>query len=200
MTTYNFVSFKPTSQSFELVTNTRSFQSPVSGAIQTLARKGSYWKTQLTFTNVSGAERAELQALFARLNGQEHRVRLEDYGYVRRGNAVGPQTVLVNGAGQTGSTINLDGATFSVTGYFKQGDYISFNNELHMVTEDVDSSATGTLSVPIAPPIRKPTNDGDSVRIFDPFGVFMLSNDVSWRTSSTNISSLSVSFMEDILA
>lgn len=200
MATYNFPDQVPTSQSFELVTNTSRFQSPLSGAIQTVARKGSYWKTRMTFSNVSGADRAELQALVVKLDGQSHRVRLEDYGYVRRGAAVSPQSVLVNGASQTGSTINLDGATASVTRFFAEGDYISFNNELHMVTADVDSNATGQLVVPIAPPIRKPTNDGDAVQIFSPYGVFMLDTDASWNTSSTYISSMTMTFIEDVLA
>ena len=200
MATYNFPSITPTNQTFELVTNTSQFQSPISGAVQTVSRKGSYWKTRMTFRNLSGSDRAELQAFIAKMDGQVHRMRLEDYGRVRNGAATSPQTVLVAGASQTGSSIDLDGATASVTDFLKAGDYLSFNNELHMVTADVDSDGSGALTVSIAPPIRKPTNDNDEVRIFAPFGVFMMINTPKWSTESSYISTITIEAIEDVLA
>ena len=200
MATYNFPSITPTSQTFELVTNTSQFQSPVSGAVQTLSRKGSYWKTRMTFRNLSGSDRAEMQAFIAKMDGQTHRMRLEDYGRVRNGAATSPQSVLVDGAGQTGSSIDLDGATASVTNFFKAGDYISFNNELNMVTADASSDGTGSLTVSIAPPIRKATDDNDAVQIFAPFGVFMMINNPRWNTESSYISSITIEAIEDVLA
>lgn len=200
MATYNFPDITPTNQTFELVTNSRQFQSPTSGAIQTLSRKGSYWKTRMTFSNLSGDDRAELQAFIAKMDGQVHRMRLEDYGYVRRGSATSPQNVLVNGAGQTGTTLILDGATPNVTDFFKAGDYLSFNNELHMITADADSDGSGDISVFISPPIRKATNDDDEVRVFNPLGIFMMTNTPRWNTESTYISSITIEAIEDVLA
>ena len=72
MATYNFPNITPTSQTFELVTNTKMFQSPLSNAIQTVSRKGSYWKTSMVFNNLSGSQRAELQAFIAKMDGQTH--------------------------------------------------------------------------------------------------------------------------------
>ncbi len=200
MATYNFPSITPTSQTFELITNSRQFQSPVSGAVQTLSRKGSFWKTRMTFSNLRGNDRAEMQAFIAKMDGQTHRMRLEDYGRVRYGAATSPQSVLVNGAGQTGSSINLDGATNSVTNFFKAGDYMSFNNELHMVTADASSNASGQIAVSIAPPIRKATTNDDAVQIFAPLGVFMMTNTPRWSTESTYISSITIEAIEDVLA
>lgn len=200
MATYNFPSITPTSQTFELVTNTSKFQSPMSGAVQTVSRKGSFWRTTMTFANLTGSERAELQAFIAKMDGQTHRMRLEDYGRVRNGAATSPQSVLVNGAGQTGSSIDLDGASASVTNFFKAGDYLSFNNELHMVTADASSNASGQLTVSIAPPIRKPTDNDDAVQIFAPFGVFMMINTPRWTTQSKYVSSITIEAAEDVLA
>ena len=200
MATYNFPSITPTSQTFELITNSRQFQSPVSGAVQTLSRKGSFWKTRMTFSNLRGNDRAEMQAFIAKMDGQTHRMRLEDYGRVRYGAATSPQSVLVNGAGQTGSSINLDGATNSVTNFFQAGDYMSFNNELHMVTADASSNASGQIAVSIAPPIRKATTNDDAVQIFAPLGVFMMTNTPRWSTESTYISSITIEAIEDVLA
>ena len=144
MTTYTFPSITPSSSTFELVTNTRTFQSPLTNAVQTVGRKGSLWKASLQFNNLTGDNRAIMQAFLTKLNGQEHRFFLPDHAYVKRGIAPNPaDSLLVNGAGQTGSTLNADGATLSQTGYLKAGDYIAFNNELHMVTDDCNSSGIG---------------------------------------------------------
>jgi hypothetical protein len=134
------------------------------------------------------------------MDGQTHRMRLEDYGRVRYGTATSPQSVLVDGAGQTGSSINLDGATASVTNFFKAGDYISFNNELHIVTGDASSDSSGDITVSIAPPIRKATDDNDSVQIFSPFGVFMMINTPKWSTESIYVSTITIEAIEDVLA
>lgn len=200
MATYNFPDITPTSQTFELVTNTKTFQSPLSNAIQTLSRKGSYWKTTMQFRNLTGEQRAELQAFIAKLDGKTHRMRIRDYGAVRYGNANALTTPQVNGSGQTGSTLVANGAAANVTSYFAAGDYISFNNELHMVTDDVDADGSGNISIPLAPPIRKPTDDNDAIEFLAPVGVFMMNNNPSWATSSLYVSNITIEAVEDVLA
>ena len=202
MTTYTFPSITPSSSTFELVTNTRTFQSPLTNAVQTVGRKGSLWKASLQFNNLTGDNRAIMQAFLTKLNGQEHRFFLPDHSYVKRGIAPNPaDSLLVNGAGQTGSTLNADGATLSQTGYLKAGDYIAFNNELHMVTDDCNSSGIGEVAIPIAPPIRKPTDNDDPIDYLYPvLGVFMLAGSTSWDNQAGIISSFTIDAVEDVLA
>jgi len=69
-----------------------------------------------------------------------------------------------------------------------------------MVTADASSDASGDLTVNIAPPIRKPTDDNDAVQMFSPFGVFMMTNTPRWSTESTYISSITIEAIEDVLA
>lgn len=199
MATYNFPNITPTRQSFELVTNTKTFKSPLSGAIQTVSRKGSYWKTTMTFSNLTGAQRSVLQAFISKLDGQTHRMRIRDYGSVRYGNASSGSPV-VKGASQTGSTLLADGASLSTSAYFAAGDYISFNNELHMVTADVDSDGSGNLAIPLAPPIRKSPDDNESIEYLAPYGVFMMTNTPSWSTQSLYVSNITIEAIEDVLA
>lgn len=200
MATYNFPNITPTTQTFELVTNTKTFQSPLSNAIQTVSRQGSYWKTSMVFNNLSGSDRAELQAFIAKLDGKTHRMSIRDYGAVKRGASTAGDTLLVRGAGQSGSSIDLDGAAFLVTGYLKAGDYISFNDELHMVTADADSDAGGELTVSIAPPIRKVPADNAAVTYIGATGVFMMVNDPRWSTKAPYFSSITIEAIEDVLA
>ncbi len=127
MTTFAFPSITPTTNTFELVANTRTFQSPLTNAVQTSSRKGSLWRASLQFSNLKGDDRQEMQAFLVKLNGQQHRFTLHDHSYTRRG--AGGGTLSINGASQSGTALVCDGATANVNNYLRAGDYISFNNE-----------------------------------------------------------------------
>jgi len=199
MTIFSFPQITPNSSSFELVTNTKTFRSPITNAVQTQNRQGSLWKASLSFENLRGDDRAEMQAFLAKLNGQEHRFYLQDHSFTRRGTGGG--TISVRGAGQTGSTLEVDGASFSVTNFLKAGDYVAFNNEFHMVTANCDSNGLGWVSIPIAPPIRKPTVDNDLVDYNVPvLGVFMLASKSGWNNGLAGLSSFNIDAIEDVLA
>jgi len=199
MTTFAFPSITPTTNTFELVSNTRTFQSPLTNAVQTSSRKGSLWKASLQFNNLSGDDRQEMQAFLVKLNGQQHRFTLHDHSYTRRG--AGGGTLLINGASQSGTALVCDGATANVNNYLRAGDYISFNNELHMVVVDANSDASGNVTLSIAPPIRKTPADNTLVDYLTPVsGVFMLAGPASWDTQPGIISSFTIEAVEDVLA
>lgn len=199
MTTYSFPAVIPYQSSIELVTNTKTFRSPLTNAVQTVQRKGSLWRASLSFRNLSGADRAEMQAFLVKLNGQEHRFYLQDHSYIKRG--VGTGTLNIKGAGQLGSTLLCDGGSFSITNYLRAGDQISFNNELHMVTADANSDGAGNVTLSIAPPIRKPTIDNGLVDIDVPvLGVFILGSNSSWSNDVNRFSNFEITAVEDVLA
>ena len=199
MTTFAFPSITPATNTFELVSNTRTYQSPLTNAVQTASRKGSLWKASLQFNNLSGDDRKVMQAFLVKLNGQQHRFTLQDHSHTLRG--AGGGTLRVNGATQSGTTLVCDGATASVNNYLRAGDYISFNNELHMVVVDANSDASGNVSLSIAPPIRKTPADNTIVDYTVPVvGVFMLSGPASWNTTIDIHSSFNIEAVEDVLA
>ncbi len=199
MTTFTFPSITPTTNTFELVANTRTFQSPLTNAIQTTSRKGSLWRASLQFNNLSGDDRKTMQAFLVKLNGQEHRFRLHDHSHTTRG--AGGGTLLVNGASQSGTSLVCDGATANVSNYLRAGDYISFNNELHMVVADANSDNSGNITLSIAPPIRKTPADDTVIDYTAPVsGVFMLSGRASWNTQPGIISNYNIDAVEDVLA
>ena len=199
MTTFTFPSITPTTNTFELVANTRTFQSPLTNAIQTTSRKGSLWRASLQFNNLSGADRKVLQAFVVKLNGQQHRFTLQDHSHTLRG--AGGGTLRVKGGTQSGTTLVCDGATPSVNNYLRAGDYISFANELHMITEDTNSNSIGEVNLSIAPPIRKVPSDNIEVDYTAPVtGVFMLAGPASWDTQTDITSSFNIEAVEDVLA
>ena len=199
MTTFTFPAITPTTNTFELVANTRTFQSPLTNAIQTTSRKGSLWRASLQFNNLSGADRKVLQAFVVKLNGQQHRFTLQDHSHTLRG--AGGGTLRVKGGTQSGTTLVCDGATPSVNNYLRAGDYISFANELHMITEDTNSNSIGEVNLSIAPPIRKVPSDNIEVDYTAPVtGVFMLAGPASWDTQPGIFSSFNIEAVEDVLA
>ena len=199
MTTFGFPSITPTTNTFELVANTRTFQSPLTNAVQTSSRKGSLWKASLQFSNLKGDDRQEMQAFLVKLNGQQHRFTLHDHSYTRRG--AGGGTLSISGGSQSGTSLVCDGATASVNNYLRSGDYISFNNELHMVVADANSDGSGNVTLSIAPPIRKtPANDTVVDYLTPVSGVFMLAGPASWDTQPGIISSFTIEAVEDVLA
>ena len=204
MSTYNWPSsIEPSLQTFELVTNTRTFQSPINSAVQTSSRKGSYWKTTIELQNIKGGNRSWIQALLSRLNGQEHRLKIRDFGSIKRGEYVaGADTLLIDGAGQTGINLNIKGASASISNYFRVGAQIVFNQELHTIVANFNSDASGNLAVQVAPPIRKPTIDNDPVlfEVGDAFGTFIVTNNPAWRSQPGGFSSMTIEAIEDVLA
>ena len=64
MTTFTFPNITPTTNTLELVSNTRTYQSPLTNAIQTASRKGSLWKASLQFKNLSGDAFGEVSTAF----------------------------------------------------------------------------------------------------------------------------------------
>jgi len=199
MATFSFPNITPATNTFELVSNTRTYQSPLTNAVQTASRKGSLWKASMQFNNLSGDDRKVMQAFLVKLNGQQHRFTLQDHSHTPRG--AGGGTLRVNGASQSGTTLVCDGATASVTNYLRAGDYISFNNELHMVVADADSDASTNVTLSIAPPIRKTPADDTIVDYTIPvLGVFMLAGPASWNTTIDIHSSFNIEAVEDVLA
>jgi hypothetical protein len=200
MATYDFPDITPSSNRFELVSNTRVFASPLTNTIQTSSRRGSFWKISMSFKNLSGEDRAIMQAFLVKLNGREHRFRVKDHSYTQRG-TVTDDTGLTVTAGQTGSTLNVTSAQANKTGYLKAGDYINIENHLHMVTADCNSDSSGNVAIPIAPPLRETTTSSDNIDVVEPTtGVFILTSAASWDSQPGVISNFTIDAVEDLLA
>tara|TARA_R110000787_G_C13338800_1_gene438024 strand:+ start:305 stop:910 length:606 start_codon:yes stop_codon:yes gene_type:complete len=186
----------PSTSAWELVSNSRVFRSPLTNAIQTAARKGSHWKISLSFDNLSGENRANMQAFLTKLEGQEHRFSITDHAFVRRGSGV--DTGLVTGS-SSGNTLNFTRSLTSSLSINK-GDYINTNGQLFMCTAAMDATtATTGLSVGVAPAVRN-SSVGAVVELDAPTGVFMLTSSASWDTKPGLFSSFSIEAIEDVLA
>ena len=64
-------------------------------------------------------------------------------------------TIRVNGAGQTGNQVALDGFANSTNNVLKAGDYIQINSYMYLVTDDASSNGSGEADVKIEPALRQ---------------------------------------------
>lgn len=152
------------------ITPGAAMQSPLTGAIQTASREGARWSLRCEWV-VWGAQRAELEALLSRLNGMEHRLALPMFDQANRGTWSG--TPVVDGAGQTGGTLNIRGGSGSETNYARAGDFFRYDNCVRMVMADADSTL-GDATLEIWPPIRTSPADGASIVHAAPEGVYIM--------------------------
>lgn len=207
MTTYSWATQTlraPTSVQIQPVSNTFPIQSELSSAVQTIVRPGDHVRMTMNWENIHGAERAALIGFFARLNGAEHRVLLPLIGHTQRGALSGAP--LVQGGGQTGNSLDLDGAG-TVTNWIRAGDWIEVASHLYMATADADASA-GNVTVPVIPSIKQPANNTVVKTVpADMLAQFILmtppnylNNALAQVSGGGGRQNLALEFMEDVLA
>ena len=209
MTTYTFPAIAPNTSDLKIVSNVRAFVSPLTGYTQTASRQGTRWEMAHGFTSLEGQERAIMKAFTARMNGNVHRALIYDHSYHGARGALGG-TPLVDGAAQTGETLDIKGMSNNVTGIFKAGDYFSFlnangNYELKMILTDANSNGTGLVTVTFSPEIHHSPADEATIVTTNPAGTFMLATaEAAWSNrpagNATNPihSDFSIDWVEDI--
>jgi len=108
---------------------------------------------------------------------------------------------LVAGAGQTGSELNIDGLTFSVTDWMKGGDFFQLwtgaASRLHMVTQDVSSDGAGLATLDIWPELRESPTDNLAITTASPSGVFRMESPITdWSIDEMTNYGLSFGIVE----
>ncbi len=199
MTTYSFPAVTPNEMRLQFVSNTNIFRSPLSGAMQTEDRSGEYLGAVIEYQNMSTADKALIMSLLAKLNGQQHRVSLPFHALDNRGAFGG--TPLVAGASQTGTSINVDGCSLSITNWIREGDVFSFGDGLKICTADANSDGAGAITISFWPRIRTAPADNTAIETTTPVGTFMLasnSNEMGFRPGI--FADASLAFIEDIAA
>lgn len=191
-----FPNIAPSSSSWTMISNSRQFVSPLTGAIQTASRVGARWQVSMSFDNLDTTNRAVLQAFVADVQARSLSFYLRDFSFTRRADATG--SALVNGASQTGNSIITDG--WSGTYAMRAGDYFEFNGELKMATADATVSA-GAATISFVPEIREAPADNAAIAKSTPYGVFrLLTKQSGWTNESPAFSSFQIDCIEDVIA
>ncbi|MBU0752361.1 MAG: hypothetical protein KJ787_13895 [Gammaproteobacteria bacterium] len=179
---------------WRLKSNTVAFQSPLSGATQTVEFPGARWEVSFAMENLLEADTALLRAFMARLRGRAGRFTLHNFARpTPRGTISG--TPLVKGAGQSGTTLLIDGCTVGTT--LLAGDFIGVNGELKMVVADATADGSGEMTLTLEPPLRASPADNATITTNQPTATFMLSEDAfAVLTRPGLVSTVAVSAVE----
>jgi len=177
-------------------------QSPFTYAQQVHDYSGQSWEADITLPAMRRADAETWIAWLISLRGQYGTFYLGDpSGSTARGSAGGSPRV--NGASQTGGSVDIDGCTASQTGWLKAGDYIQLGtgsaSTLHKVLQDVDSDASGETTLDIWPHLRSAPADNAVVTVSNTKGVFRLaSNEQAWSIDQLEVFGITFGAIEAI--
>jgi len=204
MAVLTFPSKVPNSAAFGLVSNTQAHISPLSKTVQTVELPGAHWRLDLSYHDLDQDDAAVMRAFLASLMGPAGRFYYGDADYQVRGpRGIATGTPLVDGAGQTGTSINIKGFTPSQTGIMKAGDYFHFDNtasgrEMKIMTADADSAADGTTTLNFVSPVRTSPADNAAITITGAMAQMMLVDDrqAGWQQRPGPFADFSISAIE----
>lgn len=198
MAVLNFPAIVPKSSVFGLRSNTMAFTSPTNRDTRTRENPGAAWFAALEFatSELRRAEIRELMAFLVQLRGMSGRFYLHDHAHPTPLGTPGG-TPLVNGAGQTGNTLNTDGWTLS-TRVLEKGDYFQVGDELKMMVAAADSNALGVATLTFEPPLRVSPADNAAIVHAQPKCVMRLASDdqAKWDTATPLRSSIVIDCVE----
>ncbi|WP_238149163.1 hypothetical protein [Arsenophonus endosymbiont of Aleurodicus floccissimus] len=80
----------------------------------------------------------------------------------------------------------------------RKGDYLTVNNELKMVTDNVTSDVDGNAAIPISPMLRYTPKINDKIETRSPFGIFKLTSNEqgNFQSRPSMFSSVTLEFEE----
>ena len=171
---------------FYLEGRSQVFRSPLSGSEQVAQLAGARWVASLTFSRWKSTEDEinELEAFLHRMQGASTLFNLWNHRRTNpRGTVSG--TGLINGAGQSGTTLITDNWALSQPVLFKAGDMFAVNNELKQAVVDVASDGGGNASLTFVPPLRASPANNAVITVTQATGEFRLASDSAARARHT---------------
>lgn len=176
--------------------------SPFTGQQQVYKHQGEWWEAEVTLPPMKRATAEQVAAFLIKMKGQYGTFLLGDPANTSpRG--VGTGTPLVNGAGQTGSSLVTDGWTADTTGILKAGDWIQLGSgattTLHKVLDDVNSDGSGNATLEIFPSLRSSPSDNAAITVTTPKGIWRLaSNQIEYSIDEASVYGITFACVEAI--
>jgi len=160
-------------------------QSPFTYQQQVVAHPGQRWAASISLPPMKRQDAEYWIAFLLSLKGQIGTFLLGDPNCVTaQGSAsTTPGTPRVNGGGQTGDTLIIDGLPINTTGYLLPGDYIQLGSGvtayLYKVLTQVDSDASGNATLDLWPNLRISPGDNGLLVVANTKGRFRLKDNVT---------------------
>ena len=108
---------------------------------------------------------------------------------------VGGGEAFVDGAGQLGKQLDLEGADPNEV-LFKVGEYFSIGGELKVVTAECVTDSNGKATVVFEPPLRSMPANGAQIAMARPVARFRLSSPAAWSLQPNRLHSFDIEAIE----
>ncbi|MGV7119550.1 hypothetical protein [Sphingopyxis sp. 550A] len=156
---------------------------PLGGPIQRVNRLGNRFRASVSLPPIPNAELGRV-VVSRLIRAKTEGIRLElPLASVDQGS---PGNPLINGAGQTGSAITVDGLR---PGYgYSEGFWLNIVTGgrfyLYNVAGSGKANGSGQATIPIAPALRKSPADNDAIHLQKPMiEGFVIGDEVAWSIS-----------------
>ena len=180
-------------------------RSPFTFSGQAHAYAGQMWQADISLPPMQRADAEQWIAWLISLRGQLGTFLLGDPSAATpRGLASTlAGTPVVSGAGQTGGSVDITGASRNKTGWLLAGDYIQLgsgsSSTLHKVLQNVNTDGSGNATLDLWPHIRTAPASGSTIVVSNAKGLFRLStNEQSWSVNEASIYGVTFGAMEAI--
>ena len=184
---------RPQSMSWRLVMPAQTNVSDWTGRRQTLASGRGWWEAQITLPPIVGTLSINAwRSLIAKSRGAANDFRVPVDPVAQSASTATP---LVNGAGQTGRTLNTDGWPTSTT-VLQAGQYVTINNQLLQLTENVTSNGSGVATLTFEPPVRTSPSDNTAIEYKNPYCLMYLVEEPTLSVETGYVYSLSLNLRE----
>lgn len=166
-------------------------RSPFTFEEQRFRWPGSAWGMEVNLPPMTRAQAEEWIVFALQLQGTYGTFLFGDNFSARLG--AGGGTPLVNGGGQTGTGLVIDGAASNITGWLKKGDWVQIGTgsgaRLHKCTADVNTNGSGQATIPLYPPLFGSIPDNTPINTQNCVGLFRMAdnNTASWNVQEAQI-------------
>lgn len=185
---------KPQGMSWRLLMPAQTNVSDWTGRRQTLASGRGWWECQITFPPiVTTASINPWRSFIAKARGAANDFQVPVDPATPQSSSTA--TPLVNGAGQTGRTLNTDGWPLSTT-VLQAGQYVTINNQLLQLTENVTSNGSGVAVLTFEPPVRVSPADNAAIEYKNPYCLMYLVEEPTLSGEVGYVYSLSLNLRE----
>lgn len=184
---------KPQGMAWRLLMPAQTNVSDWTGRRQTLASGRGWWECQITFPPIVGTTNINAwRSFIAKSRGAANDFQVPVDPVAQSASTATP---LVNGATQTGRTLNTDGWPVSTT-VLVAGQFVTINNQLLQLTENVTSNGSGVATLTFEPPIRVSPADNAAIEYKNPYCLMYLVEEPTLSVETGYVYSLSLNLRE----
>jgi hypothetical protein len=184
---------KANGMAWRLIMPSQTNVSEWTGRRQTVASGRGWWECQITLPPIVGTTNVNAwRSFIAKARGRANDFQIPVDPTAQSASA---STPLVNGASQTGRTLATDGWPVSTT-VLVAGQYVTINNQLLQLTENITSNGSGVATLTFEPPVRTSPADNAAIEYKNPYCLMYFVEEPTLSVENGYVYSLSLNLRE----